>query len=111
MSTFIGRDAEVRVAQELQKKGHKILALNWRTRRCEIDIVSKRKKIIYCTEVKMRSSAAWGGGLEYITTKKLEQMRFSAQMWIHEQKWGGDVRLLVVPVSAEGLDEIIELDA
>lgn len=111
MSTFVGRDAESRVARELQKTGHKIIALNWRTRRCEIDIVSKRKKIIYCTEVKMRSSIAWGSGLEYVTTKKLEQMRFAAQMWIHEHRWGGDVRLLVAAVNTEGIDEIIELGA
>jgi uncharacterized protein (TIGR00252 family) len=75
-TTFIGQSAEERVAKLLEKAGFKILARNWRTRICEIDIVANKNKIIYFVEVKFRSSEKQGSGLEYITPKKLKQSCF-----------------------------------
>ena len=40
--------------------------------------------------MKYRSSNDWGGGLDYITKQKLRQIRFSAEFWLHENKWNGD---------------------
>lgn len=110
MSTHIGRQSEELIAQVLHKQGHKILALNWRTRSCEIDIVSRYKKIVYMTEVKFRSKAMWGSGFEYITNKKLAQMRYAAELWVLEHQWSGDVRLLGASVTGDGDTEVIALD-
>ncbi len=92
-TTASGREAEELVAQYLEKSGHKIVALNWRTRWCEIDIVSKDKSCVYFTEVKYRSSSDWGSGLEYITPKKLRQMHFAAEFWLSENKWKKESQL------------------
>ena len=109
-TTSIGRDAELRVANYLKKQKHKILALNWRTRWCEIDIVSSNKKCVYFTEVKYRSSDAWGAGLDYITEKKLKQMRFAAEFWLANQDWTGDSVLQAAEVSISGSIYIVELE-
>jgi uncharacterized protein (TIGR00252 family) len=108
-STDVGRIAEDLVAEELKNQGHKIVAMNWRTRWCEIDIVSKTKNCVYFTEVKYRSSSNWGDGLEYITPKKLKQIKFAAEIWIQDQKWNREALLQAASVDSERNIEIIEL--
>ena len=108
-STEDGRRAEELVAEELKNKGHKILAMNWRTRRCEIDIVSKKKNTVHFTEVKYRNSSSWGSGFDYITPKKIKQMRFAAQMWAAIENWDGKMVLNATEVDSSNGVEIIEL--
>ena len=49
--------------------GHEIIERNWRTRYCEIDIVSKKDNALYFTEVKYRKNDNFGDGLAAITNK------------------------------------------
>jgi uncharacterized protein (TIGR00252 family) len=105
----IGQGAESRVANFLEKAGYKILGRNWRTKVCEIDIVASKDKIVYFVEVKYRSSEKQGSGLDYITTKKLKQMHFAAEIWVQQNKWENDYRLLAAEVSDSAM-KIIELD-
>lgn len=98
-STSTGRDAERYVADQLHKDGYKLLNQNWRTRMCEIDLVMKKSDTVYFIEVKYRRTDTHGGGLEYITPKKLQQMHFAAEMWAAQHKWEGDMRLAACEVS------------
>lgn len=109
-TTDIGRDAEKLVAEYLIAQGHAIISLNWRTRWCEIDIVSKTKNCVYFTEVKYRSSNNWGEGLDYITKKKLKQMKFSAEMWISDNKWHNEALLQAASVNNLNEIDIVEID-
>jgi len=99
MSTAIGRAAESSAAAYLKKNGHKIIAQNWRTRWCEIDIISQKGSTIYFSEVKYRSSAVWGDGLDYITVKKLQQMHYAAEFWIASNNDSANYQLLAVSLS------------
>jgi uncharacterized protein (TIGR00252 family) len=110
-TTFVGQNAEARVAKLLEKAGFKILARNWRTRVCEIDIVANKNQIVYFVEVKFRSSEKQGSGLEYITSKKLKQMHFAAEIWVQQNDWAGDYRIVAAEISdAEGGIKIVEVD-
>ena len=109
-TTEIGRNAEKFVAEYLIIQGHTIVSLNWRTRWCEIDIVSKTKNCVYFTEVKFRSSSNWGEGLDYITNKKLKQMKFSAEMWINDNKWQKEALLQAASVNNLKEIEVDEID-
>jgi len=109
-TTDIGKNAEELVANQLKYDGHKIDYMNWRTRWCEIDIVSINKSCVYFTEVKFRNSNTWGDGFSYITPKKLKQMKFAAEMWISDKNWQGEAALQGASVDGEGNIEIIELD-
>ena len=97
-TTSIGQKAELAVCNFLKGEGYKILDTNWRTRLCEIDIVAKKKNIIYFCEVKFRRSERQGSPLEYITSAKLKQIKFAAQIWCSEQDWNGDYRILAAGV-------------
>lgn len=101
MSTQLGNDAETAAADFLKKQGFKILDRNWRTRVCEIDIIASKNKIMYFVEVKYRSKSSQGGGLDYVTPKKLEQMRFAADCWVQESKYKGDYELSAVELSGD----------
>lgn len=77
----IGDAAEDEVANYLVQRGHEIIDRNWKTKFCEIDIVSKYEDTVYFTEVKYRKNADQGGGLAAITGKKQRQMTFAAEYY------------------------------
>ena len=100
MSTEVGRKAEQVAADFLQRKGYRLLAQNWRTRWCEIDLIVTQGRIVYFVEVKYRSGMAQGFGLDYITPKKLEQMSFAAELWLTQnQRKNTEYRLAALEVS------------
>ncbi len=82
----VGDTAETEVAHYLKRHGHDILARNWRTKFCEIDIVSSHQDTIYFTEVKYRKTDRQGGGLAAITAKKQRQMKFAAEYYAVKHK-------------------------
>lgn len=81
-TTKIGQTAEKIVAEYLRKKGHKILAHNYKTRLYEIDLVSATKDHLYFTEVKYRKTSSHGTPLEFIDQKKKQQMAFAAEAFM-----------------------------
>ncbi len=98
--TTTGRLAETAAAAFLKTKGFEILDQNWRTKWCEIDIVAAKSGIVYFVEVKHRRIAAHGDGLAAITSTKLKQMRFAAELWRKKHHYAGDARLSVITTTA-----------
>lgn len=103
-----GHLAEQEAAEFLESIGFMIMQLNWKTKYCEIDIVAKKAKTIYFVEVKYRAKTTQGVGFDYITPKKLNQMKFATRMWLSEQKWEGDCILAAIAASPSGF-ELIEI--
>ncbi len=110
-TTSSGREAEQAVADNLVKQGYAILAQNWRTKSCEIDIVAKMNATVYFVEVKYRAKADWGDGLDAITPKKLAQMQYAAEVWVRDNRWEGEVALMAASVSGYPLvvDSLFEI--
>lgn len=112
-TTHLGLQAEQLVIDELIGQDYKILAQNWKRRICEIDIVARKDEVIFFVEVKYRSREGQGGGLDYITPKKLKQLKFAAEIWVSENDWHGDCRLMAASVKKTSnrliLDEIVEI--
>jgi len=101
----IGNAGEQAAADWLTADGHEIIARNWRTRYCEIDIVSVKDDVLWFTEVKYRKNDDFGGGLGAITAKKQRQMRFAAELFMTQspQYEGCDMQLLAVAVEGNPL--------
>ena len=76
-----GRCGEDAAASYLVTQGHEIIARNWKTKRCEIDIVSEKDDVLYFCEVKFRKR---GNGLDAITPAKQRQMIFAAEMFLQK---------------------------
>ena len=96
-----GDEAENIVTQYLLQKGHRILARNWRTKWCEIDIVSCYSNRLYFTEVKYRKQDNQGGGIAAITHKKLRQMMFAAELFMANRRLDLQPMLAVADVSGQ----------
>lgn len=107
---MIGNASEAAAANELVRRGHEIIERNWRTKWCEIDIVSRLGDTVYFTEVKHRKTDRAGNGLEAITPKKQRQMTFAAQMYAAAHTID-DLRLAVVATvgSPPEVKEFLEL--
>ena len=110
----IGNAGEQAAADWLVADGHEIIARNWRTRYCEIDIVSKKDNVLYFTEVKYRKNDNFGDGLAAITDKKQRQMRFSAEMFMakNAQYEGCDMQMLAISVDGNppAVEECVVLE-
>jgi Holliday junction resolvase-like predicted endonuclease len=109
-TTYIGKEAEIKVAKYLKNIGFKVLGHNWRTRLCEIDLIAQKDNVIYFIEVKFRGNSEQGEGLEYITPKKLKQIHFAAEIWVQQNNWDGDYQILAASVDSESNIKIFELN-
>jgi len=92
----IGAQAEDIAEDYLIDHGHTIIDRNWKTPRCEIDIVSQKDGVYYFTEVKYRRQANQGGGLAAITPAKLTQMRYASEVYVKYHAMGHSERQLSV---------------
>ncbi len=108
----IGDLAERQACEYLKKIGHKIIDRNWKTKYCEIDIISQKDSVIFFNEVKYRNKPDQGGGLAAITPKKSRQMKFAAEYYsvsndIHDK----DLRLAVISVCGRPpiVDQFLEI--
>lgn len=98
-STDIGNEAEDIAAHHLTRLGHVVLQRNWKTRFCEIDIISRCGRKVYFTEVKYRSGDIQGGGLAAITPKKLQQMKFAAEFFAVKHALALDMQLAAMSLT------------
>lgn len=94
-----GNLAENAAAAFLQGSGYDIIARNWKTKTCEIDIIAYKDRRIYFIEVKYRSTAGQGSGYDYINSFKLRRMRYASQLWVCKHNWYGEYVLSGASVS------------
>lgn len=81
-STDYGQAAEKAVAQYLTNQDHNIIAHNFKTKDCEIDLISIQADKIYFTEVKYRQNPTHGTPIDQITPQKFQQMNYAAQEFL-----------------------------
>jgi ribonuclease HII len=98
----IGDASETAAANELVRRGHTIIERNWKTKYCEIDIISKKGDRVYFTEVKHRKNDKAGDGLAAITPKKLNQMKFAAKLYAHlNHLINADMQLIAIATTGD----------
>lgn len=107
----LGDRAEDIVVEYLQREGHAILERNWRTRFCEIDIISRQGQTTYFTEVKYRKNDDFGGSEYAISLMKLKQMAFAAEIFAAKNKLKNvDLRLAAALIDGKSEIDWFEID-
>ncbi|WP_295624131.1 YraN family protein [uncultured Corynebacterium sp.] len=101
----LGDDGERAAVTHLTERGLRLIDVNVRVARDELDAVFADGDVIVVVEVKTRSTAMMGTGLESVTPAKLRRMRRAIAGWLRERDvgWAGvrfDV-VEVVPVGGE----------
>ena len=82
----------------MQEHGFEIIAHNWRTRWCEIDIIARRHDIIHIVEVKYRARTNYGTAAEFVTYGKQERLIRAAASWVQQHRYNGPYQIDVVTV-------------
>jgi len=81
-----GVDAEALAARFLESRGLTIVARNFRVRRGEIDLIARDGETLVFVEVRLRSSARFGGAAESITAAKRARLVAAAQVYLLGQR-------------------------
>lgn len=77
-----GGEAEHGAARFLEHQGLKIVARNYHTRFGEIDLVAMEGEVLVFVEVRMRSSARFGGAAASITRAKQARIASAAARFL-----------------------------
>lgn len=104
-----GNAAEEKAAGWLTAQGFTIHERNWKTKYCEIDCIAKKGKELYFIEVKYRSSTTQGGGVAAITPKKLNQMRFAAELYMARHAPTLQPHLAALTLNQDGIETLLEV--
>ncbi len=80
----LGKAGEDAVLSFLKKRGHALLARNYRAERCEIDLVMRDGETVVFVEVKARSSTRYGLGREAVTAAKQGNILRAAKHYLME---------------------------
>ena len=112
-SKQLGDRGEQVVVDYLVTAGHEIVARKYKTKLFEVDIVSRKDRALYFTEVKYRGSNDFGAGLDFIDKKKQEKMRLAVEGFMTANPEYADF-IPTLAVAAVGkdlkLEEWFELD-
>lgn len=81
-SHLLGKWGEAVVANDLRRKGWRILASGYRCRLGEIDIIASDGRFLSFIEVKLRKNAAYGTAGEAVTLRKQSRIRATAMLYL-----------------------------
>jgi putative endonuclease len=77
-----GKTGEELARTYLEGKGYRILEVNWRYRRAELDLIAMDGPVLVFLEVKTRRTAAFGRPEEAVTRKKTKLMAAAAAAYM-----------------------------
>lgn len=97
-TTERGRQAEALAASYLEARDLEIIARNWRTRYCEIDLVAYDGRTVHIVEIKYRATASYGDGFDFVTRDKQTRLVRAAAAWCQQKRYTGPYQIDVVSV-------------
>jgi putative endonuclease len=77
-----GHEAEQAALHYLQQQGLKLIAQNYRCRHGEIDLIMRDGEVVVFTEVRLRRSNAFGGGLASVDGHKQRRILAAARHYL-----------------------------
>jgi putative endonuclease len=99
----IGDIGEIRAAEWLEQHGFRIMHLNWRKGRYELDIVAMRDEVVHFVEVKSRKRGGLTRPEHAITPAKFHALRRAATAYLEIHKIDLEVQFdLIAAEHAEG---------
>ena len=79
---LLGKWGEQLVAEDLRKKGWRIVDVNYRCRHGEIDVIASNRTYLAFVEVKLRRSDRFGQPREFVTGEKQRKLRAAAELYL-----------------------------
>ena len=104
---LLGRWGEALAAQELRRRGYRVVAAGWQCRFGEIDLIAENGTYLSFAEVKLRKDDKVAQAREFVDRHKQERLRTSAQLYLAEHPTKLQPRFDVVEVYApQGMNTV-----
>ncbi len=100
-----GKTGEELAREYLESAGYPILAVNWRYRRAELDLIMMDGPILVFVEVKTRRTDAFGRPEEAVNRKKMKMMAAAAAAYMEAIGHEWEVRFDVVSILFRSRDD------
>ncbi len=95
-----GAWGEALAAEYLKKKKFKIVAMNYKCRFGELDIIAQNRKYLVFAEVKLRKNDRFATAREFVTYQKQERIRTTASVFLDEHPTQLQPRFDVIEIYA-----------
>lgn len=94
----IGNSGEQQAAEFLTSKGYAIVAMNYRHKRGEIDLIIKKNELLVFVEVKTRNNTQYGTPEQFVSKGQQDLIVETANAYISEFNWHGPIRFDIVAI-------------
>ena len=106
-NNIVGAWGESLAAEYLRKKKYALVAMNYKTRYGEIDLIVRNRKFLVFVEVKLRKSDSFASAADFVDSRKQNRLRLTAQMYLSEKPTLLQPRFDVVEIYApQGIDTL-----
>ena len=99
-SRLLGRWGEALAAEELRRRGCRLVEAGWRCRFGEVDLIAEEGPFLCFVEVKLRRTDAFGSAGAFVDRRKQEKLRATAQLYLAEHPTGLQPRFDVAEIYA-----------
>ena len=99
-NNIVGAWGEELASVYLQKKKYRIVAVNYRCRFGEIDLIARNAKYLVFVEVKLRRSADFARAAEHVDYYKQNKIRTTAELYLSENPTELQPRFDVIEIYA-----------
>lgn len=96
-----GKLGEQLAADFLKEEGYSIVAINWRFKYWEVDIIAEEGEILCFVEVKSRSKSNFGEPVDFVDIKKQKNLIQAAEAYLEATDHDGEIRFDIVSVYLE----------
>ena len=99
-SKISGAWGEALAAEYLRKKHYKLVAVGYRCRFGEIDLIAANRKHLVFVEVKLRKTRSFAAAREYVDRRKQDKIRITASLYLSENPTRLQPRFDVIEIYA-----------
>lgn len=96
-----GRLGEQLAVLFLKEQGYSIVSANWRHKYWEVDIIGMDGDILAFVEVKSRSKSKYGEPVDFVDSKKQNNLIQAAEAYLEISGYEGEIRFDIVSVYLE----------
>ena len=97
-------------AQFLKEKGYRILEINWRYYKNEVDIIALDGEVLVIAEVKTRRTAYFGNPEDAVTPAKANRLISAAEGYLEEKNLDLEVRYDIISIIlSDKIEEIYHI--
>lgn len=97
----MGAWGEALAADFLKKHHYKILAMNYRCRFGEIDIIAANRQYLAFVEVKLRKNSQFAAASDFVDSRKRERLKTTAAVYLSQNPTELQPRFDVIEIYAQ----------